>query len=978
MENSIHIKGARGNNLQNVEVYIPKNKLVVVTGVSGSGKSTLTMDTLYAEGQRRYVESLSAYARQFLGRMKKPEVDFIKGICPAIAIEQKVTSGNNRSTVGSMTELQDYLRLLYARAGHTFSPISGDEVKKHQVADVINYLKALPEGTRAYIVAPVRIHEGRTARQTVELLFQKGYTRLFWDGKTTEIQELLEFTAKPVAKLYALEETVSIAAEDSPSVKKTKAKKTEEPKVQPLPVSDKDMSAEWEYLQTQTHIPILIDRMAIRADELELGSENANRLADSVNLSFGETLGDCIIWTQENGNMHFNARFELDGMRFEEPTPNLFNYNNPFGACPKCEGYGKTIGIDEDKVIPDHSLSVVEDCVACWKGESGSQWKLAFLQVAHKFKFPVHTPYGDLSKAERKLLWSGNEYFLGISAYFSALEKEAYKIQNRVMLARFRGKADCLTCEGSRLRKEARYVKVEGRSIDELTSMPISDLRNWFAGLKLNEYDHKVAKRILQEVDTRLRFMVEVGLGYLTLERVSNTLSGGETQRINLTRTLGSNLTSSLYILDEPSIGLHPRDTRRLVEVLKALRDLGNTVVVVEHEEDIISSADYLIDVGPEAGIHGGHIVWAGPYPDIHTGAAESLTAGYMSGRLEIPVPTHRRPWKLSINVEGARQNNLKNITAHFPLDVLTVVTGVSGSGKTTLVKQILYPAMVRHLGEANKEGIGHHQALTGDLKRITAIELVNQSPIGKSSRSNPVTYIKAYDHIRDLFAKQQLSLLRGYKPKHFSFNVEGGRCETCQGEGETLVTMQFLADVRLTCEDCGGKRFKDEVIDVKYRDKSITDILDMSVEESLEFFKDDKNIYQLIKPLNDVGLGYVKLGQSSSTLSGGEAQRVKLASFLGKERATEHILFIFDEPTTGLHFHDVKKLLKALNALVEAGHTVLVVEHNLDVIKCADWILDLGPEGGAEGGHLVFAGTPEDLVKSGLGYTAGYLKEKL
>ncbi|MCB0662699.1 MAG: excinuclease ABC subunit UvrA [Saprospiraceae bacterium] len=927
----IFIKGARANNLKNIDLHIPKNQLVVVTGVSGSGKSSITMDTLYAEGQRRYVESLSSYARQFLGRMKKPDVDFIKGICPAIAIEQKVTTGNNRSTVGSMTEIYDFLRLLYARIGKTYSPISGELVKRHTVSDVTDFIGSLDEGARVHVFIPLPTkYEDRTLNQELSLLLKKGYTRVYYNGELSYIEDFLK---------------------DCPlDLKKTLNQFKE------------------------VDLRVLIDRFAVKKDD----EENMKRIADSIQTAFYESEGNCIV-APENGDIAtFNNRFELDGMEFIEPTPQLFNYNNSLGACPQCEGYGKIMGIDEKKVVPDPSKSVYEGAIACWKGDKFGQWLDDFLTVAHNFDFPIHKPYEELPKAERKLLWTGNKFFRGINDFFQELEEKTYKIQNRVMLARYRGRTTCPTCDGGRLRPEATFVKIAGMDISELVDMPISNLSEHFDKVELSDYDLQVGKRLLLEIRARLSFMKDVGLGYLTLSRVSNTLSGGETQRINLTRTLGSNLTSSMYLLDEPSVGLHPRDTFRLVRVLKNLRDLGNTVVVVEHEEEVIKNADYLVDIGPRAGVHGGEVVFAGPYKDIYNAAEESLTTKYMSEQMQIPVPKNRRKWVRSLDLLGAKQHNLKNIDVKFPLNTLTVVTGVSGSGKTTLVKQILYPALKKHLEEVVPQSPGLHKSLEGDLSILTGVEMVNQSPIGKSSRSNPVTYVKAYDSIRDLMAKQQLSRIRGFQPKHFSFNVEGGRCENCKGEGEIVVEMQFLADVKLECEDCKGQRFKQEVLDVTYKNKNIYDILNLTVEEALEFFADKGDILTKIRPLYDVGLGYVQLGQSSSTLSGGEAQRVKLASFLSRGSTSEHIFFIFDEPTTGLHFHDIQKLLDALNALVENGHTVLVVEHNMEIIKSADWVVDLGPEGGAEGGNLVFQGKPEELVKVKSSYTGQFLKEKI
>lgn len=927
----IFIKGAKGNNLKNVDLAIPKNQLVVVTGVSGSGKSSITMDTLFAEGQRRYVESLSSYARQFLMRMKKPEVDYIKGVCPAIAIEQKTSTRNARSTVGSLTEIYDYLRLLFARIGKTYSPISGELVKRHQVADLTDYIQSFEEGDKVQLFIPLQQkYDDRLLEQELNLLLQKGYTRLYFEKKLERIETILE------EQLLDLQKPVSH-------------------------YKDAD-------------IRILIDRFVVKKEDVE----NIKRIGDSVQTAFSESEGEAIVEIIGKEDCRFNNRFELDGLQFLDPTPHLFNYNNPYGACPKCEGYGRTMGIDENKVIPIPSKSVYEGAIACWKGEKTGKWLDKLLDNAHQFDFPVHKPYQDLSKAQKKVLWEGNKYFWGINDFFAELEEKTYKIQNRVMLARYRGRTICRMCDGGRLRIEATYVKIGGKNITELVNIPISDLLQFFNSLQLSEHDQSIAKRLVLEITNRLHFMMNVGLNYLTLDRISSTLSGGETQRINLTRTLGSNLTSSMYILDEPSVGLHPRDTNRLVEVLKNLRDLGNTVVVVEHEEDVIKNADYLVDMGPRAGINGGKVVFAGSYHTIYDEAANSLTAQYMSNQMQIATPQNRRKIYNKILLKGAGQHNLKKIDVDFPLNTLTVVTGVSGSGKTTLVKQILYPALKKHLDLPHPTTPGRHDSLEGDLSVITQIEMISQSPIGRSSRSNPITYVKAYDAIRKLLANQQLSLIRGYKPGHFSFNVEGGRCETCKGEGEQIVEMQFLADVRLECEECKGKKFRSEVLDVQYKGKSIYDILDLSIEEALDFFEDRKDIITKIKPLNDVGLGYVKLGQSSSTLSGGEAQRVKLASFLGKENSKEHIFFIFDEPTTGLHFHDIQKLLDALNALVEKGHSVLVVEHNMEVIKSADWVIDLGPEGGQDGGHLVFQGLPEDLAEVATSYTGQFLKSKL
>ena len=923
----IHIKGARSNNLKNIELVIPKNQLVVVTGLSGSGKSSLIMDTLYAEGQRRYVESLSSYARQFLDRMKKPEIDFIKGICPAIAIEQKVSSTNARSTVGSLTEIYDFLRLLFARIGKTYSPVSGEEVKKHDVSDVVDFILKHKKNTKVVIYIPIQHKYERSIGQELSLLLQKGFTRVKYKNEVINIEDLLE---------------------DKKFDKKKLTSK-----------SSKD-------------IFILIDRFVVNDDE-----DNQKRIADSILTAFSESEGDCIVEVVDGEITAFNNRFELDGIVFPIPTHQLFNYNNPYGACPKCEGYGRMLGIDAEKVIPDEGLSIFQEAIACWRGEAGKEWWNRLIASAQNFDFPVHRPFKDLTEAQKELLWTGNKHFWGINEYFKELEEKTYKIQNRVMLARYRGKTICSECKGGRLRKEASYVKVGGKHISELIHIPIDDLNAYFGKLKLSKHDAKIAERIVYEITNRLQVMINVGLGYLTLDRLAGSLSGGETQRINLTRTLGSNLTNSLYILDEPSVGLHPKDTDKLVTVLKKLRDLGNTVVVVEHEEEVIRNADYIIDIGPLAGVHGGELVYGGPYKEFAKGV-NSLTSDYLSGKRKIPVPEIRRSPINMITMKGCRHHNLKDIDVSIPLNCMTVVSGVSGSGKTTLVKHILYPALLRAKGEAIPIAPGKHDKLEGNLKKISAVEMINQAPIGKSSRSNPVTYVKAYDGIRKLFSDQQLSKIRGYEAKHFSFNVEGGRCETCKGDGNVTVEMQFLADVNLVCDECGGKRFKQEVLEVTYEGLNINEVLNLTVEEALVFFAKKKDILSKLQPLNDVGLGYVTLGQSSSTLSGGEAQRVKLASFLGKEYSGKGIFFIFDEPTTGLHFHDILKLMDAFNALVENGHTVLIVEHNVDVIKCADWLIDLGPVGGVNGGHLLYQGEPKGILKVKESFTGHYLKGKL
>ena len=932
----IIIKRARVNNLKDLSVAIPRNKLVVITGLSGSGKSSLAFDTLFAEGQRMYVESLSSYARQFLGRMEKPEVDYIRGVSPAIAIEQRVNTRNPRSTVGTTTEIYDYLKLLFARIGKTISPVSGQEVKRDTVTDVINTINSFKEGARVMIACPLKVEKGRKLEDELNLLLSKGFARILVNGEVKFIEELLTPpTAQPEGKKKPL----------------SKTKKAE------------------------TTVEILIDRATVNASDEDL----TFRLSDSVQTAFFEGHGECLVYVEGQDKLMFSDRFELDGLQFTEPSVNFFSFNNPFGACQTCEGFGRVLGIDEDLVIPDKSLSVYEGAIAPWRTEAMSEWQKPLLKNGIKFDFPVHRPYNELTSKQRELLWNGNEFFDGIHSFFRYLESRMHKIQYRVMLSRFRGRTTCPDCHGTRLRKDAGYVKIDGTSIIDLVLLPIEDALVVFEKIKLAPFDQKVSERILTEIRTRLSYMDEVGLGYLTLNRLTNTLSGGEFQRIKLATSLGSALVGSMYILDEPSIGLHPRDTARMIEVLKSLRDLGNTVIVVEHEEEIMRAADQIIDIGPDAGSHGGHLVFQGTLTDID-GKVHSHTTDYLSGKEKISIPKARRKWKDAITVIGARENNLKNLKVKFPLEALTVVTGVSGSGKSTLIKKILYPALGRLSGTV-AETPGKYDKLEGDIARITSVEFIDQNPIGKSSRSNPISYVKAYDAIRQLYADQPLSKQRGYKPSHFSFNVEGGRCETCEGEGEIKVEMQFMADIFLNCESCSGKRFKQEVLEVEHKGKNIADILDMTVEDGLEFFRDKKPVYEKILPLFEVGLGYVKLGQSSNSLSGGEAQRVKLASFLGKKYGDgkEHILFIFDEPTTGLHFHDISKLLKAINALVDEGHTVIVIEHNMEIIKCADWIIDLGPEGGEKrGGNLLFEGTPEDMIKRNKGYTAAFLKVKL
>ena len=920
---NILIKGAQIHNLKNLDVVIPRNELVVITGLSGSGKSSLAFDTLYAEGQRRYVESLSSYARQFLGRLDKPKVEYIKGIAPAIAIEQKVNTTNARSTVGTSTEIYDYLKLLFARVGKTFSPISGNEVKKDTVTDVVNEVKNLSPNSRWLLLSPIHLEEGRQLEDKLKVLLQQGFARILVDNEMVRLDQIDQHS-----------------------------------------LDNKD-------------ILLIIDRIVINDETLE-DEDFYNRLADAVQTAFFEGKGICYLQDADTKKrLDFSTNFELDGMTFLEPNIHLFSFNNPYGACPSCEGYGNIIGIDEELVIPNTSLSIYENAVFPWRGESMGWYRDQLVNHAYKFDFPIHKPYFELTDEQKDLVWKGNKFFTGLNDFFQELEEKNYKIQNRVMLSRYRGKTKCTTCKGKRLRKEANYISVGGKTISDLVDMPIKRLIPFFKELQLSEYDAKVAKRLLIEINNRLAFLSDVGLDYLTLNRNSATLSGGESQRINLATSLGSSLVGSMYILDEPSIGLHPKDTERLIKVLQNLRDLGNTVIVVEHDEDIMKAADRIIDIGPEAGSHGGQLVAEGSFAELLE--ADSLTANYLSGKLEIPVPKKRRKSNNYIEIKGARENNLQNIDVTFPLESLTVITGVSGSGKSTLVKKILFPAMQKKL-EGVGDKAGQFSELSGSFSHIKHIEYVDQNPIGRSSRSNPVTYIKAYDDIRDLYAKEKLSKVRGYQAKHFSFNVDGGRCETCKGEGSINVEMVFMADVSLPCDTCGGKRFKKEVLEVTFEGKNIDDILSMTIDDAIAFFQNHKQtkIIQKLQPLQDVGLGYVQLGQSSSTLSGGEAQRIKLASFLVKGVTKEKALFVFDEPTTGLHFHDIKKLLASFDALIEKGHSIIVIEHNLDLIKCADWIIDLGPEGGENGGQLLAVGTPEEIIKNKKSITAAYLKEKL
>ena len=925
-KSNIYIKGARVNNLKNIDVEIPRNKFIVITGLSGSGKSSLAFDTLYAEGQRRYVESLSSYARQFMGKMSKPECDYIKGLPPAIAIEQKVNTRNPRSTVGTSTEIYDYLRLLYGRIGKTISPISGTEVKKHTIEDVISTIGKYDEGTRIAVVAPICLPEKRKFATQLEVLLKGGYSRLLKGNEFILIEDIINNCDIANAQGYKL----------------------------------------------------VIDRLALAKEGDEL-----SRFAESIETAFFEGNDECHIYVWHDGNVichEFSKKFEADGITFSEPNDQMFNFNNPYGACPRCEGFGRTIGIDEALVVPNPTLSIYDDAIMCWRGEKMSEWKRHLIHLAPQLKFPIHRPYCDLSDEEKDILWHGSGEFRGIDGFFKMVEENQYKIQYRVMLARYRGKTICPECHGNRLRQEASYVKVDGLSISDIVKMPITDLAQWFDNLKLNNHDTQIAKRLLTEIRNRLEFLIDVGLGYLTLDRLSSTLSGGESQRINLATSLGSSLVGSLYILDEPSIGLHSRDTKQLIGVLRKLQRIGNTVVVVEHDEEIMRAADYIIDVGPDAGRLGGEIIYQGDIDNLQK-ASNSYTLQYLNGEKFIPLPRHRRRWNSYIEVLGARQHNLKNIDVKFPLGVLTVVTGVSGSGKSTLVRDILYRAMVRHLGDAGDAPGAFHE-LKGDMSRITSIEFVDQNPIGKSSRSNPATYLKAYDEIRKLFADQQSAKQMGFSPAHFSFNAEGGRCEECKGDGTITIEMQFMADITIPCEACHGERFKRDVLDIEYRSKNINDILNMTVNQAIEFFSEttgssERKIVNRLRPLQDVGLGYIKLGQSSSTLSGGENQRVKLAYFLANEKP-QPTMFIFDEPTTGLHFHDINTLMNSFDRLISQGHTVIIIEHNMDVIKCADHVIDIGPEGGEAGGNIVITGTPEEVAKCAKSHTGQFLIEKL
>lgn len=924
----IEIKGARVHNLKNIDLQIERNRLIVITGVSGSGKSSLAFDTLYAEGQRRYVESLSSYARQFLGRMNKPEVDFIKGIPPAIAIEQKVNTSNTRSTVGTSTEIYDYMKLLFARIGKTYSPISGKEVKKHNVNDVLNYLKKFPEQTEVLLLSPLQISKERTLKETLEILLQQGFSRIEIEGEIKKIQDFEELNKKD---------------------------------------------------ENQPKIHIVIDRIRTAND-----SDTQSRIADSVQTAYFEGYGTCVVNVKtESGQetQFFSNLFEADGISFEEPSVNMFSFNNPIGACALCEGFGHVIGIDPDLVIPNKNLSIYENAVACWRGEKMQKWKDQLIYANDKIDLPIHKPIKDFSEKQWALLWSGNKYFYGLDAFFEYLKKKLYKIQYRVMLSRYRGRTICPDCKGTRLKKETNYVKIGGKNITDLVLLPINELAVFFRSLELNQYEKKIAERIFTEINNRIQFLLDVGLQYLTLNRLSNTLSGGESQRINLATSLGSNLTGSLYILDEPSIGLHARDTQLLIRVLRNLQELGNTVIVVEHDEEIIRAADWVIDIGILAGRNGGNVIYSGTVKELEK-SKDSLTAKYLTKKINIPTPKIRRKWNSYLKIEEACENNLKNIAVKFPLQVMTVVSGVSGSGKSTLINKVLYPALKKHYGGYTETHSGKYTALKGDFHLLEDVELIDQNPIGKSSRSNPVTYIKAYDEIRKLFANQKIAKMMGYKPGHFSFNTDGGRCEECLGDGTITVEMQFMADVKLTCESCKGQRFKPDILEVKYKGKNIYQVLEMTVNEAFDFFDGNtdtttKKIAKKLQTLIDVGLGYVKLGQASNTLSGGESQRIKLASFLSRESDKKSMLFIFDEPTTGLHFHDIDKLLKAFNALIDKGNSIIIIEHNPEIIKNADWVIDLGVEGGKNGGEVVFEGTPEDLIQCKKSYTGKFLKKE-
>ncbi len=929
--NNISIIKSRVNNLKNLSVVIPKKKLIVISGLSGSGKSSLAFDTLYAEGQRRYVESLSSYARQFMGRMDKPEVDAIHGISPAIAIEQKVKSRNPRSTVGTSTEVYEYIKLLFARVGRTYSPISNKQVKRDSITDVTVHIEKLPEDTNVIIYVPLFVSNDRKLKQQLQVLMQQGFSRVLKDEKISRIEDVLD-------------------------------------------TIDDNVIPENCYL--------IIDRVSV-----DIGDEDfTSRVSDSVQIAFYEGKGSCIISYEIEGRISkitFSNKFEIDGIKFEEPSVNMFTFNNPYGACKKCEGFGNIIGIDPSLVIPNPGLSIYDEAVACWKGEKMSEWKDNFIQNAYKFDFPIHKPYSKLTEDQKELLWSGNEYFDGINAFFESVEEQTYKIQYRVMLSRYRGKTNCPECRGTRLRKDTNYVKIGGLNVSDIVQLQLDEAHKFFSNLSLDEYESKIAGRLILEITTRLKFLIDVGLFYLTLNRLSSTLSGGESQRINLATSLGSSLVGSMYILDEPSIGLHPRDTERLIAILYRLRDIGNTVIVVEHDEEIIAASDQIIDIGPDAGEHGGELVFQGSFEELKNNDT-SYTALYLTNRKKIELPQRRRKWKNYIEIVGAAQNNLKNINVKIPLNILLLITGVSGSGKSTLVKDIIYPAVKRQI-DGYSEKASHTGSVLGELRNISAIEYIDQNPIGRSSRSNPATYLKAFDDIRALFATQKLAKLRGYKPGHFSFNIPGGRCDECEGEGVIKVEMQFMADIYLKCDSCNGNRFKEEVLEIKYEGNSISDILNLTVNQAIEFFGKsnnsgniEKRIIDKITPLKDVGLGYLHLGQPSNTLSGGEAQRVKLAYFLSKGVAESPTLFVFDEPSTGLHVHDISKLLISLNSLIEIGHSVIVIEHNTEIIKSADWIIDLGPDGGYMGGEVVFEGLPEDIIACDKSHTGRYLKNKI